>query len=127
MSFFLLMNKWTMIKKESLIVLLISIIASIAIWVNAFHKKQKNISSVKALMFYKVGGWGYDILVNDTLFIHQANIPVISGKQGFAKKEQAEKTATIIINKIKKGESPVVTIFELQKIIPVNDFRHEGQ
>ena len=85
MSFFLLMNKWTMIKKESLIVLLISIIASIAIWVNAFHKKQKNISSVKALMFYKVGGWGYDILVNDTLFIHQANIPVISGKQGFAK------------------------------------------
>jgi hypothetical protein len=55
--------------------------------------------------------------VNDNLFIHQASSPCLSGKQGFAKKEQAEKTAALIINKIEKGESPIVTIFELQKII----------
>jgi len=102
-------------------VILISIGASIAVWLNAVYKKQNNICSVKALTFHSNSGWGYNILVNDTLFIHQANIPGISGKRGFAKKEQAEKAAELIINKIKKRESPVVTIFELQKIIPVND------
>ena len=105
-----------MINKHSLIVLLISIAASVAIWLNAFHKK-RNTSSVKALTFHAVEGWGYDILVDDTLFIHQANIPCLNGKQGFAKKEHAEKTASLIINKIENGKSPVVTIFELQKII----------
>lgn len=122
MNFFLQMNKWIMINKHSLIVLLISIAASLAIWLNAFHKKQRNTGSVKALTFHAVEGWGYDILVDDTLFIHQANIPCLDGKQGFEKKEQAEKIAWLIINKIENGESPVVTIFELQKIIPVNKF-----
>ena len=123
MSFYLMMNRWTMIKRHTLIVILISILASIAIWLNAFNKKQNNIRSVKALTFHTFGGWGYNILVNDTLFIHQATIPGINGMQGFSKREQAEKTAQLIINKIKKGESPIVTIFDLQKIIPVNDIR----
>jgi len=108
-------------------VIIVSIVASAAIWLIALNKKEKNISSVKALMFHTVSGWGYDILVDDTLFIHQENIPVINGKQGFARKEQAERTAALIINKIEKGKSPVVTIFELQKIIPLNDLQHEGQ
>jgi len=115
-----------MIKKHNLIVILISIGASIAIWLNALYK-QKNISSVKVLTFHTVSGWGYNILVDDTVFIHQAAIPVINGKQGFAKREQAEKTAAIIINKIKKGESPIVTIFELQKIIPLNEYENDRQ
>ena len=110
-----------MIKKHNLIVILISIGVSIALWLNSLHKKQNNTHSVKALTFHSISGWGYNILVNDTLFIHQANIPGISGNRGFAKKKQAEKAAELIINKIKKRESPVVTIFELQKIIPAKD------
>ena len=116
-----------MIKKHNLIVVFIAIVVSAAIWLNAFHRKTKNNISVKALTFQVVNGWGYNILVNDSVFIHQANIPVINGTQGFAKKEQAEKTAQLIINKIKRGETPVVSIFELQKIISITDYQHDGQ
>jgi hypothetical protein len=127
MNFFQQMKKWIMINKHNLIVLLTSIAISLAIWLNTFHKKQRNTSSVKALTFHAVEGWGYDILVDDILFIHQASIPCLNGKQGFAKKEQAEKTASLIINKIENGESPVVTIFDLQKIIPINQLENDNQ
>src|SRR5690606_40657579 len=33
--------------------------------------------------------WGYDILRNNQLFVHQPNIPAISGAKGFNSEEQA--------------------------------------
>jgi len=72
-----------------------------------------------------VSGWGYDILVEGKLLIHQESIPVLTGRTGFPEKEQAERTATLIINKMKKGRLPTVTTFELEQIFPLNDMEHE--
>lgn len=118
-----------MIKKHTVIVILIAIMISAGIWIKGYNKNKetKKSKSVKALIFEGSEGWGYDILVNDSLFIHQEYVPVISGKHGFAKKEQAEKTANLIINKIKTGQIPVITRFELEKIISVNEYPPDGQ
>jgi hypothetical protein len=53
------------------------------------------------------------------LFIRQESIPAYAGETGFPKKEQAEKTAALIINKMKRSEPPVVTTFEIQQICPL--------
>jgi len=50
--------------------------------------------------------WGYDIYVNNKLKIHQPNIPGKSGKEGFKTKEDAEKVARLVIEKMKRGEMP---------------------
>lgn len=50
--------------------------------------------------------WGYDILVNDKLTIHQPSIPSLPGNEGFKTKEGAEKVAKLVIKKMKKGEMP---------------------
>lgn len=123
MNYFLMMNRWIM-TKHNLIVILTAVVLSLFICLNAYDKKATAGSSVKALVFHTTNGWGYDILVNDSVFIHQVRIPVVNGNWGFEKKEEAEKTAQLIINKIKKGQYPILTIFELEKIIPVNKYQH---
>ena len=50
-------------------------------------------------------GFGYDIYVNNKLFIHQTTIPAIPGNKGFATKADAEKAAKVVIAKMQNGET----------------------
>ena len=50
--------------------------------------------------------WGYDILRDNKIFIHQPNRPGLPGNEGFSAKEDAIKVARLVIAKIKKGEMP---------------------
>jgi hypothetical protein len=50
--------------------------------------------------------WGYDILVDSRMKIHQPSIPGQPGNEGFKTKEGAEKVAKLVIKKMKKGEMP---------------------
>ena len=50
--------------------------------------------------------WGYDILVDNRLTIHQTSVPSLPGNDGFKTKEGAEKVAKLVIKKLKKGEMP---------------------
>jgi len=106
-------------------VILIAIMVSSGIWLRAYYKETKKGKPVKALIFEGSQGWGYDILVDDSVFIHQEYIPVVDGKKGFPKKEQAEKTAQLIINKMKSGQPLTVTTFELEKIFSLNEPQHD--
>jgi hypothetical protein len=61
--------------------------------------------------------WGYDILVNNKLTIHQPSIPSQPGNEGFKTKESAEKVAKLVIQKMKKGEMPPsIDAKELKKL-----------
>jgi len=68
-------------------------------------------------IFKKDNGWGYEVLVNKKLFIHQEYIPTLAGENIFSERSQAEKTAMLIINKIERGQLPVVTKFEIRQIL----------
>lgn len=65
--------------------------------------------------------WGYEILVDDQVVIHQETIPAIDSLMGFPSKEDAEKTARFLIKKIQRKETPRLTLTELGKLgLPLN-------
>ena len=61
--------------------------------------------------------FGYDVYADDKLLIHQISIPALPGNEGFKTKQDAERVAQLVIDKIKKGEMPpTVSVEELKKL-----------
>ena len=50
--------------------------------------------------------YGYEILINGKAFIRQKNIPGLSGLAGFKRKEDAEKSAQLVLKKLNAGIMP---------------------
>ena len=79
-------------------------------------------TSVNTKLTYKIidaanHTYGYDVLADDRLVIHQKSIPAMPGNEGFKAKANASKVAQLVIDKIKKGEMPpTVTIEEMKKL-----------
>jgi hypothetical protein len=51
-------------------------------------------------------GYGYDILMNGKLYIHQPNIPAVPGNGGFSSEKNAYKTAVLVLYKIRNNIMP---------------------
>jgi hypothetical protein len=81
------------------------------------HSAKQRFSS---RVFRVAEKWGYEILVNDSVFIRQESIPAMNGRSGFDSPEQATQTAALIINKMERGRAPTVTTFEIQQICAPN-------
>lgn len=60
-------------------------------------------------------GWGYDVLVNDRIIIHQPFIPGKQGLDGFSTEKEAGTDAQTVIEKIKSGEHPLFGQKQLQR------------
>lgn len=75
-----------------------------------------------ALQVYPSGeGWGYDILKNDKILIHQPFIPAMEGERPFANRRAARQTGRLVMKKIRGREFPSVTREELEKILNDTD------
>lgn len=61
-------------------------------------------------------GWGYNILVDHKIYIHQQWIPAIEGKKAFINKEEALKTADVAVAKLIRGKQPYITKQELDSL-----------
>ena len=62
-------------------------------------------------------GWGYDILIDGQIHIHQPNIPAIMGNNGFSSEEKAREAGEFIIQKIRNNVlPPSVTPEELDSL-----------
>lgn len=51
-------------------------------------------------------GWGYDVYVDGTMYIHQPHIPAVPGNKGFKTEEDARIAAGLVIYKLSMGISP---------------------
>jgi len=61
--------------------------------------------------------YGYDVFADGRLMIHQTSAPALPGNEGLKTKEDATKTALLVIEKIKKGEMPpTISIDEMKKL-----------
>jgi Domain of unknown function (DUF4907) len=61
--------------------------------------------------------WGYDIIKDSKVFIHQPNRPGMPGTAGFSNKRDARKVAQLVISKLEKGEMPpTVSMEELRTL-----------
>lgn len=109
----------------SQLIILVSLAVSAGIWIiaTANQRGNKNLR-VSYSIFLGSQGWGYDILVNDSVFIHQESVPAMAGEKGFPSKMQAEQAAQLIINKMKRRRLPSVTTFEMEQILRLNDPQH---
>lgn len=108
-----------MTKKHNLIVIGGALIISAGIWLLSWNRDAIEKKKFSSKIFQGPYGWGYDILVNDTVFIHQETVPAREGKTGFLEQKQAEQAARLIINKMERGELPTVTTFEMEQIMPL--------
>jgi hypothetical protein len=87
--------------------------------VTRFTRKEKEEDTgskirISVNTFHTDIGWGYDVLTNDSVYIHQEFIPAIQGRKGFASEEEARKIANLVIRKIKhRDQFPEITIREL--------------
>ena len=110
--------------KHNTIVLSIAAVLSVFIF---FIPKKEKLPAITSRVISSGSGWGYEILVNDKLFIRQESIPVLNGDKGFTEPGQAQQTAQLIINKMKSGQPPTVTTFDLQRICHFNEPDHGQQ
>lgn len=63
------------------------------------------------------GTYGYDILSDGRLLIHQTNLPGRPGNEGCRTREQAGRLAQLVITKIQRGEMPpTITQDELKTL-----------
>ena len=61
--------------------------------------------------------FGYDILADQKLMIHQPTIPGMPGNKGFKSEAAAQKIAELVIGKIKNGEMPpTVSVEEVKEV-----------
>jgi uncharacterized protein DUF4907 len=89
---------WGKIQKNLLFVFLI-------LQITACTKKETfTIASFKT-----TSGWGYSIANQNKIIIKQAIIPVINETKSFSTKEDALKTANLVVRKLKDNISPTVT------------------
>lgn len=61
-------------------------------------------------------GWGYDVLANDSLFIHQQQMPAVQGRKGFSTQQEAARVAELVILRLKKKELPTIYLRDLDSL-----------
>lgn len=95
--------------------LVISLLLAVAVWWLLPRKTAQPVFT--SSVFATDKGWGYDIRVNDSLLIHQDVIPALPVNTGFARKEQAEAAASLVVRKLRKKEYPTLSADEVTALI----------
>lgn len=62
-------------------------------------------------------GWGYDIVIKNKTYIHQPYMPTVNGNVAFENKHTAKKTGDLVLKKLQKRQTPVVTKSELDSLL----------
>jgi Domain of unknown function (DUF4907) len=101
--------------KKGLLFGLILIVAGALIYIGYRErvqwKKDHILVELKPIQTPK--GWGYDILANGHVYIHQPMIPAIQGSFPFRTKEDALAVGQKVVDRIKEGKMPMVTAQEV--------------
>lgn len=86
-----------------------------------FPSADQHIDSTREISYRVItigaGAFGYDILINGKIYIHQTTVPAVPGIVAFARKEDAEKVARLVVAKIEQGiMPPAVTKAEMEAL-----------
>ncbi|EAR01899.1 DUF4907 domain-containing protein [Maribacter sp. HTCC2170] len=85
-------------------------------FIKPLYKQEINGSGYHSKVFKLDCGYGYQILHNKKVLIKQEYIPAIQEKKSFSSYEDAELVGKFVSDKFLKGESPVITIDELNNL-----------
>lgn len=67
-------------------------------------------------LYQEKEGWGYDIVNSGDVFIRQPFVPGISGYQPFQSKNDALKTGRLVLQKVRRGQPPAISVDELDSL-----------
>jgi hypothetical protein len=101
------------------------------ILVRSSHKlPQQDILNSNVKVTYKIinsidNTFGYNIFIDDKIFIHQPVIPATIGNQGFKSEQDAKKVAELVIYKIAHGEMPPRVSTEEIKTLSIHQKRYK--
>jgi hypothetical protein len=90
---------------------------------NKFEKTELTVAvfKVDSTEVHGMRGWGYDILADGAIYIHQPNVPAVMGNNGFSSEEKALKAGEFVIGKIRNNiVPPSVTPEELDSLGVLN-------
>ncbi|MCW3093325.1 MAG: hypothetical protein JWP81_4394 [Ferruginibacter sp.] len=76
----------------------------------------KKYAGIVAQTFKTGKGWGYEVFIDNKLFIKQSIIPVIEGNKAFARESDAIKVAELVVDKLKHRQKPIIRLDELQQL-----------
>jgi uncharacterized protein DUF4907 len=79
------------------------------------QKRDKEYVFVEVRAFQTGSGWGYEILKDKQLYIHQDIIPVLSGTHSFPTKEKALAIGRRVLDRINRKQLPDVTLQDLKE------------
>jgi Domain of unknown function (DUF4907) len=75
------------------------------------------IYRVDSIDNHGIRGWGYNVLVDGKIYIHQPTVPAVMGNNGFSSEEKARRAGAFVINKIQNNIiPPSVTPEELDSL-----------
>jgi len=75
---------------------------------------QGNRDGITTETFTVEGGWGYQVIVNGKVYIHQPFVPG-NNRAPFPSEKSARKASRLVENKIRTGLAPNLTREELEK------------
>jgi hypothetical protein len=80
------------------------------------HNKQVSIT-IQTFKIDSINAWGYEILVNRKVYIHQDFVPALEGNHRFKTREEASKVAKAVLKKMKANQSPALTSEEVEELL----------
>jgi hypothetical protein len=81
------------------------------------NRRNKTVDKVLSMEVFQTNeGWGYNILMNDKVFIHQDMIPAIHAAKPFSSKQDAEALGTLMLSKLKENKMAAVSVDELKEL-----------
>lgn len=89
-----------MLKNKKTIIFVIFLIVFF-IFINA-----KRRLDIEVKTFQGENGWGYDIFIDGTQYIHQPNISALPGDRGFDSEAEAKAVAELMVKKIRDNILP---------------------
>lgn len=115
----------TLTTKRYLIIVLVSVgmlVTASAVMLSKKNKKAMGSDMLPiALHTLKMkDGWGYEVLVDNKIYIHQDCIPAINSFKKFRTESDAVLIGNRVVDRIKHGQKPVVTLQDISET-HVND------
>jgi hypothetical protein len=83
--------------------------------------ERKVILSVRAFQSDSSGTWGYEILIDKKVYIHQENIPAVEGNLPFSDKKDALKVGRAVMQKIKNQNPPTLSKEEVLTLLDLKE------
>ncbi|SIS84512.1 protein of unknown function [Zobellia uliginosa] len=98
-------------KAYLLFIVLVMVLVSVAFHLKADEGRK---TGLQTQVIEVDEGYGYQILYDNKVLVKQEFIPAIQGKRPFKSMEEAQLIGDVVMEKLKKGDDPFITVSELR-------------